>query len=185
MPNQKKVLLVLADGFEEMEAVAPIDLLRRAGIDVTIAGLSALIVKSARGLSISAETVLEKVSEDFDALVLPGGGGGAKNLAASQKIKNLIVEMSKKGKGIYSICASPVLVVSPTGILNGKSATCYEGMESGFDPKIKYVNQKVVVDGNTLTSQGPGTSIDFALAIIEKLCGKETSEKIKKEILHS
>ncbi len=179
----KKVLLVLAEGFEEIEAVTPIDLLRRAGVEVTVAGLNGTVIKSARNLPITAEVTLDKVSDNFDALILPGGGGGAKNLAASQKLKTLIQEMNKKGKGVYAICASPVLVLSPTGILKGKSATCYEGMEGGFDPETKYVDQKVVIDGNVLTSQGPGTSIDFSLAIIEQLCGKETKDKIKKEIL--
>lgn len=179
----KRVLLVLAEGFEEMEAVTPIDLLRRAGVEVTIAGLNGSIIKSARNLSVSTDVTLDKVSDNFDALILPGGGGGAKNLGSSQMLKTLIQEMNKKGKGIYAICASPVLVLSPTGILKGKTATCYEGMESGFDPSIKYVDQKVVMDGNILTSKGPGTSIDFSLAIIEKLCGKETAEKIKKDIL--
>ena len=180
----KRVVLVLAEGFEEVEAVTPIDLLRRAGVEVTVAGLNGTVIKSARDLLISAEVTFDKVSDNFDALILPGGGVGAKNLAASEKLKALIQEMNKKGKGVYAICASPVLVVSPTGILKGKSATCYKGMEEGFNPETKYVNQKVVIDGNILTSQGPGTSIDFALAIIEQLCGKETAQKIKSDILY-
>ncbi|MBI1979289.1 MAG: DJ-1/PfpI family protein [Elusimicrobia bacterium] len=179
----KKVLLILADGFEEMEAIAPMDILRRAGLEVTIAGLSGSAIKSARGVTVSTDVLLGQVSGDFDALLLPGGGVGAQNLAESKKVKDLILQQHKKGKGVYAICASPVLVLSPTGILNGKSATCYQGMESGFDKNVRYVDQKVVIDGNIITSKGPGTAVEFALSIVEKLCGKEESQKIRKDIL--
>lgn len=177
-----KVLLILADGFEEIEAIAPMDLLRRAGVEVTVAGLDGLTVKSARGLSVTADVAFARLSGDFDALVLPGGGG-ARRLAGSEEVKVLITNMFKKGKWICAICASPVLVLFPAGVLNGKSATCFKGMEGGFDGSVKYVDQKVVVDGNLITSQGPGTAIEFALTILEKLKGKAESEKIRSEIL--
>ena len=179
----KKALLILADGFEEIEATAPIDLLRRANVEVTVAGVSGIAVKSARALKVTADVKLDQVSADFDALVLPGGGGGAKNLASSPKVKSLVLEMFKKGKWVCAICASPVLVLFPTGILSGKSATCYTDMESGFDKTVRYLDQKVVVDGNIITSEGPATAVEFALTLIEKLCGKEESQKIRKDII--
>lgn len=175
--------MILADGFEEIEAAAPVDLLRRAGVEVTVGGLRGVTVKSARGLSVTADAALGRISGDFDALILPGGGEGAKNLAASESVRTLILDMFKKRKWICAICASPVLVLFPTGILKGKSATCFKGMESGFDSSVKYVGQKVVVDGNIITSQGPGTAVEFALTIIEKLKGRAESEKIRKDIL--
>ena len=181
----KKVLLILAEGFEEIEAVAPIDLLRRAGAEVRVAGLAGTVVRSARGLPIQAERSLDRVRGDFYALILPGGGDGARNLAASAKVRSLILEMFQAGKWVCAICAAPVLVLSPTGILDGKSATCYRGMESGFGKSVKYAGQKVVVDGNVITSQGPGTAVDFALAVIEKLCGKKESDRVREDILAS
>jgi 4-methyl-5(b-hydroxyethyl)-thiazole monophosphate biosynthesis len=174
-----RALLILADGFEEIEAVAPMDLLRRAGIEVTLCGLDSLAVKSARGLCVTAETTLGEISGDFDALILPGGAG-AKKLASSPSLRALILEMFNKKKWICAICASPVWVLFPTGILSGKQATCYIGMEDGLDSSVKYRREKVVVDGNLITSQSPGTAIEFALTIIEKLKGKSESEKIRK-----
>ena len=178
-----KVLLILAEGFEEIEAAAPIDLLRRAGAEVKVAGLSGTRIKSARGLEFGADMTLEQAGRDFDALVLPGGGGGAKNLAASNQVKDLVLDGFRKGKWICAICASPVLVLGPAGILDGKSATCYTGMESGFGKMVKFADQKVVVDGNVITSRGPGTAVEFALAIVDKLFGNARSKKLREEVL--
>lgn len=179
----KKALLILAEGFEEMEAVIPMDLLRRAGVEVTVAGLKDFVVKSARGVLISADQKLDQISGEFDVLILPGGGGGAKNLAASEKVKNLVLEMNKKKKWIAAICASPVLVLAPIGILHNKSAVCYTDMEKGFDKSTKYVREKVVVDGNIITSMGPATAVEFALTIIEKLCGQAERDQVKTAII--
>ncbi len=178
-----KALLILADGFEEIEAMAPIDILRRAGVDVTVAGLSGPAVKSARGVLVTADLRLDQADGVFDALVLPGGGVGARNLAASGLVKTLVLAHFRKGKWVCAICASPVLVLFPTGILEAKSATCFKGMESGFNSGVKYSDQAVVVDGNVITSQGPGTAVEFALTIVEKLCGAPSSEKIRGDLL--
>ncbi len=178
-----KALLILAEGFEEIEAAAPIDILRRAGVDVTVAGLGGAAVKSARGLLVTPDANLDGITGDFDALVLPGGGIGAKNLAASQAVKKRIMEMFKQGQWICAICASPALVLFPAGVLAGKSATCFKGMESHFDKSVKYADQKVAVDGNVITSQGPGTAVEFALAIADKLCGAQTAQKIRADLL--
>src|SRR5258708_6714111 len=120
---EKKALLILAEGFEEIEAIAPVDLLRRAGVEVITAGVSGYGITSARGVPIHADAKLADVSGDFDALILPGGGTGAKNLAASNKVLELVKEMFEQGKWVCAICASPAIVLFPTGILKGKTAT--------------------------------------------------------------
>ena len=113
--------MVLADGFEETEAIATLDVLRRAGVDVTTAGLSGREVTGGHAIKTVAEKTLEKINEEYDAIIFPGGAGGAENLSKSAKVKALINEMHEKGKIIAAICASPAVVLSPTGILEGKN----------------------------------------------------------------
>ena len=181
----KKALIILAEGFEETEAVACIDALRRVNIEITIAGLKSLTVKGSHQISIIADKELDKVSGDFDALILPGGMPGAMNLAASQKERSLIMEIFGKGKIIAAICASPALVLPATGILNNKTATCFTGMQDSFDKTTRYKQENVVIDGNIITSRGPGTALMFAASIVEKLLGKDISERLKKDMLVS
>lgn len=179
----KKALIILAEGFEEIEAVTVIDVLRRAGIGVTVAGLSALQVKASRGVIIMAEKKLNEVTKDFDALILPGGSTGAANLAASEESGSLIKSMYQDNKIIAAICAAPSVVLAPLGILKGKSVTGYPGMTENFGKDTKYKEDSVVVDGNIITSHGPATVLLFALAIVEKLIGKEASDKVAKATL--
>jgi 4-methyl-5(b-hydroxyethyl)-thiazole monophosphate biosynthesis len=179
---EKKVLVILADGFEEIEGVTPIDILRRAGALVTVAGLGGDLITSARGVTIHCDADLESVGEDHDALVLPGGSGGAKHLAASGKVMNLVLKMHKAGKLICAICAAPAVVLAPAGILNGKRAACYPGLRDTLDKSVLYQEDDVVIDGNLITSTAAGTSVAFALAIVGRLYGKEESEKIRSAI---
>ena len=178
-----KALLILAEGFEEIEAISSIDLLRRAEIEVCVAGLVEKNVRSARGLVVLADFLLSEVGNQFDALILPGGAIGAKNLALSIDVKKIILKMNQENKWICAICASPAWVLAPTGILNNKCATCYPGSEVRFHSSTQYVLEKVIVHENIITSAGPGTAIDFALMIIEKLKGSVVAQKIKKDIL--
>ncbi|MBL7155825.1 MAG: DJ-1/PfpI family protein [Candidatus Omnitrophica bacterium] len=180
---QKKVLIILAEGFEEIEAMAPIDILRRADIDVTVAGLSGLEVTGGHGIKVLADKKLDNVNEEFDGLVLPGGSLGAENLAKSEKVKNLIKNMNEKRKVIAAICASPAVVLVPTGILYGKKATCYPGMEKEFLDNIKFTDESVVVDGNIVTSKGPATAVLFGVKIAEILSGKEKVKTVKSRML--
>ncbi|MFC1576540.1 DJ-1 family glyoxalase III [Candidatus Omnitrophota bacterium] len=180
---KKKVLIILADGFEDVEAVAPMDVLDRAGVGVTLAGLEAKEVKSAHGIKVLADTTLDALTEEFDAVILPGGGGGAKKLSESEKVKNIITTMNDKGKVVAAICASPAWVLAPTGILNGKKATCYPGEEKAFPPEVKASNEAVVVDGNIVTSRGPGTALLFGLKLAEILVGKEVANTVKSKML--
>ena len=180
----KKALIILAEGFEEVEAITPIDLLRRAPIEVTVAGLTSQ-VKGARGVLVTTDKTVDSVTADFDCLILPGGGLGAENLHRSARVNALIKEMDSKGKLIAAICASPGVVLAPTGILKNKSVTGYPGMLENFDASTQYLEQDVVADGRLITSRGPATAFAFALAIIEHLAGKETAEKISKATLFS
>jgi 4-methyl-5(b-hydroxyethyl)-thiazole monophosphate biosynthesis len=180
---QKKALVVLADGFEEIEAVTVIDVLRRAGVHVTAAGLDQARVKGSRGVIVEADLTLDAIAGDFDALVLPGGGTGASNLAASKKVNDIIREFDRSKKLVAAICAAPSVVLGPSGILKGKNVTGYPGMLDGFDKDTKYREDDVVCDGNIITSRGPATALLFALAIAEKLVGKDIADKVRKATL--
>ena len=179
----KKALVILAEGFEEIEAVTSIDILRRSGVKVTIAGLNNLKIKGTNGINIIADRIMEEITPDFNACILPGGLPGANNLASSKKVKSLILEMNNQGKTIAAICASPAIVLAPWKILDNKKATCYTGMNKNFGSATTFVEENVVIDGNIITSRGPATSLLFALKIAEELTDKESSEKLKKSIL--
>lgn len=179
----KKAIVILAEGFEEIEAVTCIDLLRRGGIEVVAAALDDIKVKGARGITLLSDTTLDKITSGFDACILPGGMPGTKRLAASEKVSLLIKKMHRERKIIAAICAAPALVLAPAGILENKTATCFPGMEDNFTVGTAYKDADVVTDENIITSQGPATAMAFAIKIVEKLAGKETSEKVRLSIL--
>jgi 4-methyl-5(b-hydroxyethyl)-thiazole monophosphate biosynthesis len=177
-----KVVIILADGFEELEAVAIIDVLRRAGIGIVSAGLHEGPVSSARQVKIIPDTVIDTItSDDFDMLVLPGGMPGAANLNTDERVGGLIRDFNSKGKITGAICAAP-FVLANAGILNGKRVTSYPSFKDKLGSAI-YEEKNVVEDGNILTSRGPGTALCFALAIVEKLAGKEKAQQIKEAML--
>ena len=180
---EKKALIVLAEGFEEIEALIPADVLRRAEVEVTIAGVKGDLVTSSHGVKIKTDTVLADYDLLPDVVIFPGGTPGAENLASSLEVKNLISKMNANGKLIAAICAAPALVLAPTGILNGKGATCYPGMEKNFSSDIKATKEKVIQDGNIITSQGPGTAFLFGLKIAENLVGKTKSDMVGEHML--
>ena len=182
---EKKVLIVLADGFEEIEAISPADILRRADIDVTMAGLISRTVKGAHDIVIAADATMDELNGTFDAVVLPGGSPGASNLSRSEGLKTLIQTMHSKGKFVAAICASPVAVLVPTGILTHRKATCYAGMEKDFPRNVTFVDKAVVVDGNIVTSRGPGTAALFGLQLVHLLVGRKKMESVKKKMLFS
>lgn len=179
----KRALVILAQGFEEIEAVTVIDILIRAGIAVTTAGLNAIEVKGSHGIILVADKKLDTIKEDFHACVLPGGLAGAKNLAASEKVNLIIKQLHKNGKIIAAICASPAIVLAPAGILKNKTATCYPGMQNKFGKETIFKETAVVIDGNIITSRGPATALLFTLSIVEILCGKESRAKLEKDTL--
>lgn len=175
-----RILVPLAEGFEEIETMAIVDILRRAGIEVDIVGISSNIVKGSRGVKIISDKKLEEIDPDrYDGIVLPGGNPGYINLGKSSKILEILKRMNAQGRLIGAICASPI-VLAKAGVLKNKKATVYPGLEKEI-PQPR--NEDVVVDGNVITSKGPGTAMKFALKIVELLLGKEKSEVLRRGLL--
>ncbi|MDD5504907.1 MAG: DJ-1/PfpI family protein [Candidatus Omnitrophica bacterium] len=174
---QKTAIVLLAEGFEEIEAVTIIDVLRRSGVLVDACGINTIKVQGSRGISISTDLILKDANNRYDALALPGGLAGSKNLVADKRVKEMLIQAKALNKLIAAICASSALVLAPLGILDGRSATCYPGMENNFSKTTKYVNDHVVVDGNIITGSGPAAALKFALALVNSLCGKSVSDK--------
>lgn len=175
-----RVLIPLAQGCEELEAVTVIDLLRRAEIEVVTAGLAPGQVRCSRGTVLMPDTVLDAaMDEDFDMIVLPGGLPGANHLDADDRIHRLLARHHAEDRYAAAICAAPK-VLANAGLLDGKSATGYPGVLSMEDfPEIDLLNVPVVVDGKAITSRGPGTAMDFALQLIESLVGKSKRDEVE------
>ncbi len=175
-----RVLIPLAQGCEELEAVTVIDLLRRAQIEVVVAALDDPFVTCSRGTQIVAEATLDDViEEDFDMIVLPGGQPGTNNLHADERIKNLLRKFASANKFTAAICAAPK-VLAHAGLLEGKQATGFPGtLEALQLPHTQLQNSAVVIDGNIITSRGPGTAMDFALTLVDLLSGKEIRQKVE------
>ena len=179
----KSVLVLLADGFEEIEAVTAIDVLRRAGLKVLTVGVGKKEITGAHNIHVMADVELENTSEIPDAVVLPGGMPGAANLKKSPAVTQLLQKMKNSGKLIAAICASPAVVLSPQGILDGKKATCYPGFENDFSAKVKVSQDRVVRDGLVTTSRGPGSALEFSIELVSQLVDKDTSQKLAKGML--
>ena len=172
------VLVPLAHGCEELEAVTVIDLLRRARVEVVVAGLESGPVTASRGVVLMPDTTLDEVLEcDFDMIALPGGGGGAQRLEADPRIISLLQRMTEADRYVTAICAAPKVLAS-AGLLQGRRATSYPGALDGISGPT-YTDESVVQDGRIITSQGPGTAMDFALALIERLCGKNKRDEVE------
>lgn len=173
-----KVLVPLAQGCEEIEAVTVIDILRRAGITVVSAGLDNQPVRASRGVVLVPDTTLDAVlSDSFDMIVLPGGQPGTDNLMADKRIIALLQKMAKQGKHVAAICAAPSVLAS-AGLLDGKKATSFPTCLDDF-PKVNVQTSAVVEDGNIVTSRGPGTAMDFALTLVERLTGKTKRREVE------
>lgn len=181
----KKVLVLLADGFEEIEALTPIDVLRRAGADVTSAAtLGESRVKGAHGIFCLADSLLENLRpEGWDCIVLPGGMPGAKNLGSSNAVCSFVQATAQAGGHVAAICAAPVMTLNAWGMLHGRKATCYPGMESMFASDVHFCPDRVVQDGNITTSRGPGTALEFALHLVSVLFGVDAKATIKEQML--
>ena len=172
----KTVLIPIADGTEELETVTIIDVLRRAGAKVTVASVGSINVKCAHQTTIIADCLIADCKQkDFDLIVLPGGLPGADNLRDSKILFELLKNQKSENKFYAAICASPDVVFQTHGFLKGKKATCYPGFGVDFD---NLSNERVVVDGNCITSQGPGTALEFALVLVELLIGKEIKKSL-------
>ncbi len=179
-----RVLVPLAPGCEELEAVTVLDLLRRAGIEVVAAGLEEGLVRCSRGTVLMPDTTLDEVIEQrFDMIVLPGGLPGADHLNDDPRIQQLLRRMAEEGVYTAAICAAPK-VLANAGLLDGRKATSYPGvLEAAEQPSIQVLDRPVVHDGNVITSRGPGTAMDFALELIESLEGKDKRDEVEKALV--
>lgn len=173
--------IFLAPGVEEVEATATIDALRRADIPVvTVAVADNLQVKGATGQTLVADSLISEVNTDgADWLIIPGGDPGAQNLAANNEVNDKIIKHYKKNGRIASICAGPAVVLAPLGVLKGKKATCYPGLGDAINSNGgEYVEQTVVVEPLLITSEGPGTTLPFAIEIIRATKGDKAAENV-------
>ena len=174
----KKVLILFANGTEEVEALTPLDYLRRAGAQVTLVGVSGREQTGSHGIAVTTDISLDALDEniDFDMLVSPGGMPGTNFIEASKKAQALITRAEKENKFIGAICAAPK-ILGARGLLRGKTATCYPGFEKDL-AGATVENKKAVRDGNIITATGAGAANEFALCLISALCGEETARKI-------
>ena len=182
MASGKNALLVLAEGAEEMETVITADVLRRAKIDVVIAGLdSAAPVECSRKVKIVPDVSLEEAVKQgpYDVIVLPGGGGGAKRLSESEKVRHLLQAQEASGKYIAAVCAAPTALMVH-GIAKGREITSHPSVKGRLEESggYRYTEARVSSDGTVITSRGPGTCFEFALAIVAALVGHEVVQEI-------
>lgn len=178
----KTIYVFLADGFEEVEALTPIDVLRRAGLNVvTVSIMEKQVVTGAHGVPVTADVMFADMDQEADMLLLPGGMPGASNLDAHAGLSQLILQYAAANKPLAAICAAP-LVFGKRDLLKGIKATCYPGFE-GFLKGADYTAALVEQDGNFITAKGPGAAMAFAFAIVEKFCGKELVHELKQGMM--
>ena len=176
-----KVFVFLADGFEDIEALAPVDILRRGGMDVvTVSVMDSQLVESAHGVSVMADALFDDVASfaDADLLVLPGGMPGAANLYACKPLCEALVAQHEGGRRVAAICAAPAVVLAPLGILEGKRATCYPGFEQAFTD-CSYTADLVTTDGLVTTACGPGAAMAFGYELLSLLGYADAAEALK------
>lgn len=175
-------LIPLASGCEELEAVTVVDILRRAGVEVTTAGLTEGPVRASRGTVLVPDMSLdEALLGAYDSVVLPGGMPGARHLRDDARIQALLSRMTEQGKLVGAICAAP-MALHAAGVLNGRRATSFPGVLDVLPGTHRYETAAVVVDGNVVTSRGPGTAMDFALTLAELLVGKAKRDVVEADL---
>lgn len=175
-----KVLVPLASGFEEIEAVTIVDVLRRASLDVTTASLASRSVEGAHGIVLVADCELGEVVDTlFDAVVLPGGMPGSRYLAEDERLLDLLRRSRSAGKWLAAICAAPT-VLEAAGVLEGKRATCYPGHSIA---SARFSEERVVQDGRVITSRGPGTALEFSLRLVAELASAAAAESLRSAML--
>ena len=175
-----KVAVLLAEGFETIEALTTVDILRRAGVTCNTIGTKSLEVTTSHSITIKADKILNEEIYDYDVVVLPGGMPGAANLRDDEKVNELVKKFYDEGKIVAAICAGPI-TFGKIGIVNGKNATCYPGFEDQL-VGCNYKEELVVVDGNIVTGRGPAAAIPFAFEILKHVAPDKV-EQIKKAML--
>lgn len=176
------VYCFLADGFEEVEALAPVDMLRRAGVDVKTVGVNSLKITGSHSITVQCDLTIDRISlgNDIDAIILPGGMPGTLNLESSAVVQAVIEHCVSAGKFVCAICAAPS-ILGHKGLLNGKNAIAFPGFEKDLTGAI-ISDKHVVRDGVFITAKGAGVAIDFGLEIVAALCGEDEASKIKASI---
>lgn len=177
--KMKKVYVFLADGFEDVEALIPVDVWRRGGLDVTTVSIMGdYTVESAHGVRMMADTLIEDIDvSDADLLFLPGGMPGASNLYGNQQVCEAVKAQAEKGKKVAAICAAPAVVLGQLGILNGKRATCYPGFENMLEGAT-YTGGLITIDGNITTGEGPAAAFPFAYDLLGQLVSPQVADQI-------
>lgn len=176
-------LVLLADGFEEIETACIVDVLRRAEVDVTLAGIDgARPVTGSRDMVFVPDVGFDEAVPVADAVVLPGGSQGAENLASDARVRALLRDQTDAGRLVAAICAAP-LVLDEAGVLPENGFTCYPGVEARIRTEGRR-HEKVVESGSIVTSQGPGTALDFALTLVAHLCGRARAVEVGRDLLH-
>ena len=177
------IYVILGTGFEELEAIATVDVLRRCGAEVCTAGIGGRQIEGSHGIVVTADITVEEISQDqLEMIVLPGGLGGVASISASECTMQAVRKAFDDGKYVAAICAGPT-VLAKLGITNGRRVTSYPGTESQMGD-VQYVNdKKVVVDGRLITSRGPGTAVDFGLELGRILCGDAVMKQVAEGML--
>ena len=181
----KTALVVLAEGFETIEALTPVDVLRRLGVKVTVAGLGGLEITSAHKVTVKADALLAPALAPVDAIVLPGGLPGAVHFGESALLQEMATAQLARGGIVAAICAAPAKTLARWGLLSGKTATCYPGCEAEFPADARYVEAPVVVDGPVVTSRGPATALPFAYRLAGLLLGDAAVADLQRKMLYA
>lgn len=179
----KSVLVPLAEGFEEVEALSIVDVLRRAGADVTTAAVGTnRQVTGAHQVTITADAMLNECTGSYDLIALPGGIPGATNLAESVTLEGMLREQDEAGRLVAAICASPAVVLQKHGLIKGRKVTCYPSFADQLEP-ITHVSERVVADGTLITGSGPGSALEFSLKLVEVLSDADTAKGLQEGML--
>ncbi len=179
------IVMPLAEGLEEIEAIVPLDVMRRAGLDVTTVYIKEKTVTGSHSIQIVADKSIEEITgKDFDAVVCPGGMPGSDNLNNDQRVISLVQEIYENGKYVAAICAAP-RVLFKAGVLKNKKATCFPGTEKLFDNTVTHVNKPVVVDGKVITAIGAGAAYLFAFSLLVSFLGNEKALELKKKMRYA
>lgn len=171
------VYVLLAEGFEEIEALFPPDILRRGGVEVRTVGVGGRVIRGSHGLPITADLTIEEATDTPELLILPGGLPGATNLDASPEVDDMIRRTAEAGGRLAAICAAP-FILGKRGLLRGRSATCYPGFEGDLEGASYLTDVRVVTDGNVTTAVGMGAAGEFAIELLSLLRGQEVARRI-------
>ena len=177
-----KALVLMAEGFEEIELSSIVNILRRGGVSVIVAGLQDGLITGSRGIKMQPDALLDSIRELFDIIILPGGYPGYMNLGKDKRVIDLVNRYYNEDKFVAAICGAPS-VLEMAGILAQKRATIFKGMQNLIE-SAKYIDKPVVEDQKIITSQGPGTAIEFSLALLKRLINEKKASEVKEQLIY-